>query len=175
MRIGDIKPLSASDMHHLRAAQGWVELGNHLEADTELEKIVNEYRVHPDVLEVRWSIYESQKHWEACVDIAETIIGLESERATAWIHRSFALHELKRTQEALDRLLPAADKFPDIWNIPYNLACYCAQLGRLDECEVWFKRAMEIDEQTVKRAAIDDPDLKPFWDSMGGTIWKRCE
>src|SRR6185436_16475608 len=110
MRTGEINPLSDSDMHHLRAAQGWVELGNHLEADTELEKIVNEYRVHPDVLEVRWVIYESQKHWEACLHIAATIIELDIERATAWIHRSFALHHLKRTQEALDRLLPAVDK-----------------------------------------------------------------
>jgi hypothetical protein len=32
-----------------------------------------------------------------------------------------------------------------------------------------------IDEQTMKRAAIDDPDLKPLWESMGGTLWKRAE
>jgi len=35
--------------------------------------------------------------------------------------------------------------------------------------------AMNIDENTVKRAAIDDPDLQPLWDSMGGTSWKRTE
>jgi hypothetical protein len=34
---------------------------------------------------------------------------------------------------------------------------------------------MAIDEQTVKQAAIDDPDLQPLWDSMGGTTWKRVE
>jgi len=61
MRNGDIKPLSETDQRHLLAAQGWVELGNHIEADSELDKIVNEYRVHPDVLEVRWAIYASQK------------------------------------------------------------------------------------------------------------------
>jgi hypothetical protein len=61
MRTAHIKPLSDSDMHHLRAAQGWVELGNHLEADTELEKIEDKYRIHPDVLEVRWGIYARQK------------------------------------------------------------------------------------------------------------------
>jgi hypothetical protein len=32
---------------------------------------------------------------------------------------------------------------------------------------------MAIEEQTVKRVAIDDPDLKPLWDSMSTTIWKR--
>jgi len=103
--------------------KGWVELGNHREADSELDNIVNEYRLHPDVLEVRWAIYASQKNWEACVDISETIIGLDTERANAWIHRSFALHELKRTQEALDRLRPAVEKFPYVWTVPYNLAC----------------------------------------------------
>jgi hypothetical protein len=32
---------------------------------------------------------------------------------------------------------------------------------------------MAIDEHAVKRVALDDPDLKPLWDSMSGTLWKR--
>jgi hypothetical protein len=31
----------------------------------------------------------------------------------------------------------------------------------LEECQKWFKKAMAIDEDKVKRAALDDPDLKP--------------
>ena len=31
-----------------------------------------------------------------------------------------------------------------------------------------------MDEPTVKRTVIDDPDLKPLWDSMSGKMWKRC-
>jgi hypothetical protein len=27
---------------------------------------------------------------------------------------------------------------------------------------------MAIDEATVKRETVDDPDFKPFWDSFGG-------
>ncbi|MGO8837547.1 MAG: TPR end-of-group domain-containing protein [Limisphaerales bacterium] len=168
-----MKPLPAPDSHHLSAAQGWIELGNDREASEELEQITPQLRAHPDVLEVRWHIYARAKKWDACVDIAGAIIKLDPNRPDAWIDRSFALHELKRTQEAFDQLLPVAKKFPKVWTIPYNLACYCAQLGRLDDCQAWFKQAMAIDEQTVKRAAIDDPDLKPLWDSMGGTLWKR--
>jgi tetratricopeptide (TPR) repeat protein len=160
---------------HLNAAQGWLGLGNHIEANEELECITAEFRSHTDVLEIRWHIYAHAKKWDSCVDIAAAIIKLESNRAEEWIHRSFALHELNRTQEAFDQLMPVADTFPDVWLIPYNLACYCAQLGRLDECQEWFKRAMAIDEETVKQEAIDDPDLKPFWDSMSGTVWKRAE
>jgi tetratricopeptide (TPR) repeat protein len=161
-----MNPLSTPDSHHLRAAQGWLELGNHLEANEELERIRPQLRAHPDVLEVRWHIYAHAKKWDACVDIAGVILKLDPDRSDAWIHRSFALHELKRTQEAFDQLLPVADRFPEVWMIPYNLACYCAQLGRLDESQEWFKKAMAIDEHTVKRAGIDDPDLKPLLDSL---------
>jgi hypothetical protein len=34
---------------------------------------------------------------------------------------------------------------------------------------------MAIDEQTVKRAAVDDLGLKPLWGSMSGTFWKRMD
>jgi tetratricopeptide (TPR) repeat protein len=122
---------------------------------------------------VRWQIYAHDKQWAACLEIANAVIKLAPQRSFGWVHRSYALHEMKRTQEAFDSLLPSAKKFPKTWIVPYNLACYAAQLNRLDECLEWFKKATAIDEQTVKRQAIDDPDLKPLWDSMGGTGWKR--
>ena len=170
-----MNPLELPDRQHLDAAQGWLELGNHIEADAELDRIHPERRGHPDVLEVRWQIYARAKQWKTCVDIGAAIVQLAPDRPFGWIHRSYALHELKRTQEALDSLLPVADRFPEVWTIPYNLACYCAQLGRLDECREWFKKAMTVDEQTVRRAALDDPDLKPLWESLGGTSWRRTE
>jgi tetratricopeptide (TPR) repeat protein len=169
------KSLRHPDCLHLRAAQGWLELGNHLEANQKLERITAQLRSHPEVLEVRWHIHAHAKKWDACVDIADAIIKLAPERSDGWIHRSFSLHELKRTQEAFDQLLPMAETFRGIWTIPYNLSCYCAQLGRLNESENWLKKAMTIDEHTVNRAAIDDPDVKPLWDSMSGTLWKRSE
>lgn len=174
--MGEItKPLELPDSLHLRAAEGWLGLGNWQEANAELEQITPQLRVRPDVLEVRWHIFAQAKKWDVCVDIAEAIIELDPNRREAWIHRSFALHELKRTQEAFDHLVLVADEFPKVWTIPYNLACYCAQLGRMEECQAWFKKAMAIDEQTVKCVAIDDPDLKPLWESMSGTLWKRTE
>ena len=52
-----IPPLEPPDSIHLKAAEGWLELGNQPEANEELEKIAPELRVHPDVLEIRWQIY----------------------------------------------------------------------------------------------------------------------
>jgi len=168
-----MKEFGPPDMFHLRAASGWLELGNHLEANEELEKIEPKLRAHPDVLEIRWQIYAKEKKWEACVDISLAVMKTAPDRPEGWIHHSFALHELKRTQEAFDNLLSVADKFLDGWTIPYNLACYCSQLGRIEEARSWFKKAVAMDDKQVAKIGIDDPDLKPLWDSMGGTMWKR--
>lgn len=86
------------------------------------------------------------------------------------LHLAHALRKLDRTKEARDALLPAADKFPDEWRIAYKLACYCSWLREFDDAQEWFKNAMANDEDTVKRAGIGDPDLKPSWDSIGGTL-----
>jgi tetratricopeptide (TPR) repeat protein len=170
-----VKPLENPDLHHLRAAEGWLELGDHLEANQELENIAPQLRAHPAVLKIRWHIYAKENRWEACVDIAASLVKLAPKCSDNWIHQSFALHALNKTQEALDNLLPAAKKFSDIWQIPYNLACYCSVLGRFDEAQHWFKKAIVVDDKTVQQAGIDDPDLKPLWDSLSTTIWKKNE
>ena len=167
-----MKPLQPPDTFHLDAAIGWLGLGNSLEANEELEKITPGLRAHPDVLEVRIEIYARAKKWEGCVEIANALVELRPKNHFFWIQRSFALHLLKRTEEAYNQLLPAAKKFPKVWTIPYNLACYSAQLGRLEECKEWFGKAMAVDEKTVRQAAVDDPDLAPLWDSVGGMVWK---
>jgi len=82
-----------------------VELGSFQEANEELDKITPNLRVHPDVLELRWQIFANAKKWDACFDIATAIIEKTPHRVFGWIHRSFALHELKQTEEARDSLL----------------------------------------------------------------------
>ena len=131
--------LEHPDTLHLQAAHGWLELGNHLEANEELERITPELRAHPDVLEIRLEIFFRGKQWLGCIEIGNVLVEARPKKSIGWIHRSFALHELKRTQEAFELLLPAAKKFPALWVIPYNLACYCAQLNRLDDCKEWFQ------------------------------------
>jgi tetratricopeptide (TPR) repeat protein len=158
------------DSMHLQSAVGWLELGNPCEADRELERIAPQFGAHPDVLEIRWHLRAHAKDWKACAELAEALITAAPERPDAWIHRSFALHELRRTQEALDALAPVADRFPGVWTIPYNLACYCAQLGRMADSEAWYRKALAMDAKMVRREARHDPDLTPLWESLGGPL-----
>jgi tetratricopeptide (TPR) repeat protein len=165
-----MKPLEPPDSHHLLASQGWLELGNHIEADAELDNIAASLRAHPDVLKVRWEIYAAAKKWEAAIDIAAALIQLDPEDPLGWVHRSYALHELKRTAEARDNLLRVVDKFPSSATMRYNLACYECQLGRLEQAKTWLEKAFALgDARQMKLAALDDTDLEPLWKEIGNT------
>jgi tetratricopeptide (TPR) repeat protein len=154
---------SNSDRLHLRAAEGWLELGNWLEATEELERITPQLCVHPDVLRMRVEIYSAAKKWDYAAEVANALCRIVPDESYGYIRLALALRELKRIKEAFDTLFPVVDKFPDHWLIPYNLACYTCQLGRLDEARQWFDRALSIgDEKKVKLAALDDPDLAPL-------------
>jgi len=157
-------PLEPPDSLHLLAAQGWIELGNHSEAGQELAKLAPSLERHPEVLKVRWEICAAEKNWETAVNIAATLLEIEPDDPLGWVHRSYALHELKRTLEARDNLLRVVDKFSTSATIRYNLACYECQLGNLLEAKKWLEKAFAIaDRARMKRQAMEDPDLKPLW------------
>jgi|YelNatPaOPRAMG01_1025707.scaffolds.fasta_scaffold01245_16 Flp pilus assembly protein TadD len=164
--VAEARPIGWPDLHHLRAAQGWLELGDHLEATEELKKIALQYRFHPQVLLVRWEIYARQGQWELAHTIAHGLVALAPDNPVGWIHRAYALHQMRRTEEAWQALLPAARKFPQNPTIAYNLACYAAQLDRLEEAKAWLERALQLgDAAKIKALAIQDPDLKPLFET----------
>jgi tetratricopeptide (TPR) repeat protein len=164
-----MKPLEAPDSHHLRAAIGWLELGNPLEAEAELARIPVRRHGHPEVVEVRWQISSQAGRWQVCVELGELLVRISPAEASGYLHRSYALHELKRTQEAFDLLCPVAQKFPEEAVIPYNLACYACQLGHLEQAKEWLKECYERtdDEDHWRLQARHDPDLTRLWPAEG--------
>ena len=48
--------LQHPDSFYLDAAQGWLGLGDHVQANEELEQISPTMRAHPDVLAVRYDV-----------------------------------------------------------------------------------------------------------------------
>lgn len=156
--------LDLDDQRQLDAAEGWLELGDWLQANEELELITPEMRSHPFVLRVRWGIYAKAKKWEMAAEVALGItVGLP-ENSWGYIHLAYSLHELKRTGEAQAVLLPIVDKFPDQYIILYNLACYCCQLGKLQEGLQWLQSAIDLaGKQDIRLMALDDPGLEALW------------
>jgi len=165
-----MKPLEPSDAFPLQAAQGWLELGNHVEAAKELEDLAPGLANHPAVLKVRWGIYAAAKQWDEALETAAALTQLEPDEPHGWVHRSYALHELKHTAEARDNLLRVLDKFPIRATMRYNLACYECQLGRFEQAKLWLEKAFALgDAKAMKEAALEDKDLEPLWKEIGNS------
>jgi predicted Zn-dependent protease len=155
--------LEPKDRRHLDAAEGWLGLGNWSEASVELDSITPQMGTHPEVLRVRYAVYAAAKKWELAAEMGRALIEQVPASPFGFIHLAYALHELKRTREAWNVLLPVADKFPDEYTIRYNLACYAAQLGDLKAARAWLEKAIELaGTAQVKRMALEDRDLEPL-------------
>ena len=69
-----IAQLKNPDPVHLKAAAGWIQLGDYDSANDELEKIRADWRAHPDVLELRRLIYSHHVQWDTCLYITSAIV-----------------------------------------------------------------------------------------------------
>jgi hypothetical protein len=168
-----MSPLEPPHSFFLRAAQGWLELGNPREAEAELATLPPHFRNFPDVLETQWSISAQQQQWDLCLEVARRLIEADGQRASGWIHQAYSLRRASSggLNAAWEALLPAVDKFPREPIIPYNLACYACQMGRLEEARQWLTRAIRMGQSTgsgdaIKAMAARDVDLKPLWSEL---------
>lgn len=158
-----MRPLDYPDRHFIRAAEGWLELGDSAEAVRELRRLSPEAESHADVLELRWRLHALTGQWDAALAVARAVTTAAPERASGWIHQSYCLHELNRTDEAWQLLLSAVGRFPEDSVIPYNLACYACQLGDLVVARDWIKRAVKLlGKAEIKSMALSDTDLAPL-------------
>jgi len=161
-----VQPLDPPDSHHLRAAQGWLELGDWREATGELERIGPELRSHPDVLDVRFHICAEAGNWDAAAKIARELVQISPTEAQFWISHAYATRRMPGggIPQAKEILSEAQRLFPKERIISYNLACYDCQLGNNTEAGKWLAIAFDLgDAEQVKMMALKDPDLKPLW------------
>jgi hypothetical protein len=162
-----VEPLPHADALHVKAAQGWLDLNNSLEAADELAKIAPESRLHPDALEVQWKVLAAGMKWEASLSVADAIIKVAPQRASGWIMKSLALRGLDRIQEAFDVLFPVVSNFTHIPAMAYDLACYACRLDRTDQAWDWLEKACKADGTgRFEEMALSDLDLKPLWPQL---------
>jgi len=162
-KTGASSKLEPRERFVLDAVSGWLMLGNTREALAELEGISRERRGHPEVLIAEWEALAQAREWPRALEVATQLSVRAPERCEGFIKRAYALHELRRTQEAWDCLLPASTRFFDQWIIPYNLACYACQMGSQTDALKWLRRALKLGEkEQLVDMALADPDLEPI-------------
>lgn len=163
------KPLEALDVHLVRAAEGWLELNLPVEAEAELAQLSPNAREHPLVLQALWQLHAYQQQWQLAHTVAESLVREFPDDVNGWVHRAYATRRVDGggLQAAWDALRPAAELFPGETIIPYNLACYACQMGKLDAARHWLGRAREIAgkpqaREALRQMALADPDLAPL-------------
>lgn len=158
-------PLSERERCALKEARAWLVLGDAVSALSELDRISSSHRSEPDVLQVEWEIRAKLGDWNTAFLIAERLVELVPGDVHGWIVRAYAARRMKGggIEKAWALLYPALEKFPKVFLVPYNLACYAAQFGRVDEAWQLLQRAMAVGGRSaVLQMASVDPDLAPL-------------
>ena len=148
--------------HQLRAAQGFLELGDSDSAWEELESIPAEDRSDPVVQRMRVEIYRHKESWMEMAEIARHLTEIEPGQPDHWISRAWAERRHFGLKTAEQTLLQALEGFPDEALIHYNLACYACRQGRLDEAKEQLAKAVAMDPQ-YRALSIEDEDLEGIW------------
>jgi len=149
--------------HQLRAALGFLELGDPDAAWDELESLPAEERGHPVVLRMRVQVYRAKERWMEMAEVARHLTEIEPDQPAHWTDRAWAERRHLGIHVAQQTLLIARDRFPQEGIIHYNLACYEAVQGRLDDAKGSLTRAIEL-EPAFKAIALEDDDLKGIWE-----------
>ena len=158
-------PLEPPDQQYWQAAVGYFELGMFVEADSELDKIDPFCRALPEVLSVGLAIYRGLEKWELMQQIAKRLKEFEPDNVQWTISLAYATRRAYSIDVAMEILLNALAKFSKEAAIPYNLACYHCKRGEIETAKRYLRQAFEIDPNW-RKAALEDEDLKPLWDSL---------
>lgn len=143
----------------LLAAQGYIELEMPVEAAAELDRLPAGDQDREEVLQLRLFILMRGRGWETGAAVCARLRELFPEASTGYIHGAFCLHELGRTAEAKSLLLSGPSSLAQEATYFYNLGCYDAVLGNLDEAAAALRTSFEMDKK-FREIAKYDPDLK---------------
>jgi predicted Zn-dependent protease len=156
---------SAEDLNHLRAAEGYTELGMYLDADAELERIDSEFRHLPEVLAARVEIYTGLKKWEHLQTVASRLAAHDPNEPQWSISLAYATRRAQSIEAAKAILLEAVERHPNEPMLHYNLACYECQLGDVEVAKARLAHAFKL-EPKCRLMALDDDDLEPLWAAL---------
>ena len=145
----------------LLAASGFAELSLFQEAVQELEELPESSKELPPVLVVWLEVYQQLAEMVRSRIRRHAVIG-NGTRRTGLADRSGLCDPTRRGLVfANEVLLQAGEKFPNCGIIQFNLACYAAQLGQLDEARQRLRRAVQLDQEFASMAKTD-ADLEPI-------------
>jgi len=142
----------------LLAAEGYTQLGMLDDALAELDRIPADSDLLLAAAKLRLQILMRSRRWEEAVNIGAWLCQHDPAEPDHWIHHAFSLHEIGRTREAHALLLSGPASLGRLPIYHYNLGCYDAVLGNIEEALHHLRKAFSLDKQ-FRVFAQSDPDL----------------
>jgi predicted Zn-dependent protease len=149
----------------IRAAEGYVELTMYDDALAELDELDPDQQDLFVALRMRVEIVLRKRDWKAALRLSLRTCHLYSNESSGFIHAAFCLHELGRTGEAKQTLLDGPAKLLEEPVYYYNLGCYDAVLGNLNEAKAYLRASFRLDK-SFRDMAKNDPDLEQIRDEL---------
>ena len=143
------------------ASSGFTDLGLYQEAVGELEEIPEQAKDSLPVLVAWLEVYQSWQKWEEAIAVAGRLTEKDPEDPSWFVALAYATRRARDLPSAREILQGVVAKFPDCAVIHFNLGCYAAQLGDLEQARCCLTAAIELDHRFAELAK-SDPDLEPL-------------
>ncbi len=153
--------IRSTTLRQLRYAEGYLALGMKHEAAEALDEIEAADRQCLPVLAMRAAVFQQLADWPRAAEAATSLCERVPDDAGHWIQRAYAVRRASGLRQAREILLEAMGRHPDEAIIRFNLACYEAQLGRLDAARAHLGEACRLAPECLELAKTD-PDLEPL-------------
>ncbi len=150
----------------LLSAQGYIELEMIDEASREIDAIPPKDQLREEVQQMRLFVEMRAKRWARALSVCARLRAASPECVTGYIHAAFCLHEMGRTLEAKQLLIEGPSSLSQEPTYHYNLGCYDAMLGNLDEAARHLETSFRMDGK-FREIAKYDPDLKAVHGLLG--------
>lgn len=146
----------------LRAAEGWIDLGNYDEAAEELHNCPPAIKSSIGWVKLWVTIYVATQRWVEVEMMTETLVKHAPDDPFTLTHRAEAFFRQGRAQDAFQVFRNAPDEFKKGPEYFYNLARYLCALEQFTLALSCIGKAVDADER-IRMKALTDPDLERVW------------
>ncbi len=107
------------------------------------------------------SVYLPNKEWDNALSDLQTYTDLAPDDSFGWFYAAYVLHELKRTDEAIETMQHAIANLKDdnrMHTARINMACYECSLGNLEQAKNWLLEAKRLEGADYVRKHVNKDD-----------------
>lgn len=155
-------PCATETQRALQAADGYLFFNLTVEALAELDSLPAHLQDDSDVLLARIRALLHARKWRKAEALSSQSLQLHPSEGEFTVQRAFALHQMKKDDEARLAIGAAPAWIQRTGILHYNLACYQARLGDLSLARECIDQAIQINSGIKKNARLD-PDLEALW------------